>query len=225
VLVNQVWLLLGIPLWILVPLLLSLLLHEGVLAPGVFRSIYFFPAIASPALLGLLFTFVFGPQGPLNKLLEDAGLASLTHDWLQDPALVKPILIVVLLWATVGTGTLIFSAGLSAIPTEYFEAASIDGANWLQRLRHVMIPSLRGLIELWAVILVINVFTQAFPWIYTLTHGGPGYASTTMDYDIYSNALNYGAFGLAAAEMVVLLFIVAVVLGIGRLIFRSEEVD
>lgn len=225
VLANQAWLLLGIPIWIVVPLLLSFLLHERVFAPGIFRSIYFFPAIASPALLGLLFTFIFGPEGPLNALLGDSGLGFLRHDWLQDPALVKPILIAVLLWATVGTGTLIFSAGLSAIPTEIFEAAMIDGANWLQRLRHVMIPGLRGLVELWAVILVINVFTQAFPWVYTLTHGGPGYASTTMDYDIYSNALNYGAYGLASAEMVILLIVVAVVLGTGRVILRAGGDD
>jgi ABC-type sugar transport system permease subunit len=222
VLKNEGWLLLGIPIWIVVPLGLALLLHRNVPAAGFFRSVYFFPATASPALLGLLFTFIFGPEGPLNSILRGIGLGSLQQNWLQDPTLVKPILIVVLLWATLGTGTIIFSAGLSAIPQEQFEAADLDGASWVQQLRYVMIPGLRGLIELWAVILVVNVFTQAFPWVYTLTHGGPGYASTTMDYDIYSNALDYGAYGTAAAEMVILLLIVTVLLVTGRLISRNR---
>jgi ABC-type sugar transport system permease subunit len=87
----------------------------------------------------------------------------------------------------------------------------------------VVLPSLRRLIELWAVILVITVFVALFPWIYTLTNGGPGYSSTTLDYDIYQNALTNGYFGLAAAEMVYMLLLIGLVLAIVWVLFGRRR--
>jgi multiple sugar transport system permease protein len=219
---NEAFLLLGVPLWIVIPLLLAYLLYDRVPAGGLFRALFFFPATASPALMGILFTLILGPQGPLNALLKGLGWHS-PPDWLVTSSLVKPILIVVVAWATVGTGIIIFSAGLSAIPPELFEIAEMDGAGWWQRLRFVVLPSLRRLIELWAVILVITVFVALFPWIYTLTNGGPGYSSTTLDYDIYQNALTNGYFGLAAAEMVYMLLLIGLVLAIVWVLFGRRR--
>lgn len=221
---NQAFFLLGLPLWTLLPLVIATMLHERVPAPGVFRTIFFFPATASPALIGVLFTFMLGPTGPLDTLLRDIGLNSLARDWLVDPAWVRPVIIGVLAWASMGTGVVIFSAALSTVPVELFEAAQVDGASWWQRFRYVALPSLRSVIQLWVVILVITVFVAIFPWIYTLTRGGPGYSSTTMDYDIYQNALQYGYFGTAAAEAVYLLVIVGVVIAVGAGIGRFRRV-
>lgn len=215
VLKNQAFFLIGLPLWTLLPLVISAMLHERVPAPGVFRTIFFFPATASPALIGVLFSFMLGPAGPLNRLLHDIGLGGVAHDWLVDAGWVKPVIIIVLAWATMGTGVVIFSAALSTVPSELFEAAQVDGASWWQRFAYVVLPSLRPVIQLWVVILVITVFVAIFPWIFTLTRGGPGYSSTTMDYDIYQNALQFGYFGTAAAEAVYLLVIVAVIIGLG----------
>lgn len=226
VLKNQAFFLLGLPLWTLLPLVVATMLHERVPAPGVFRTIFFFPATASPALIGVLFSFMLGPAGPFNSLLHDIGLGGLARDWLVDAGWVKPVIIVVLAWATMGTGVVIFSAALSTVPTELFEAAQVDGARWRQRFTYVVLPSLRPVIQLWVVILVITVFVAIFPWIFTLTRGGPGYSSTTMDYDIYQNALQFGYFGPAAAEAVYLLVIIAVVVGfgagMGRLVGRRR---
>ena len=214
ILKNEAFLLLGVPFWVAIPLMLAFLLYERVPAPGLFRAVFFFPATAAPALIGILFTLILGPDGPLNSALQSLGWHS-PPDWLVNSSLVKPILIAVVGWATVGTGIIIFSAGLSAIPPELFEVADMDGANWWQRLRFVVLPSLRRLVELWAVILLVTVFVAMFPWIYTLTQGGPGYSSTTLDYDVYQNALQNGYFGLAAAEMVVMLLLVGLVLAVG----------
>jgi multiple sugar transport system permease protein len=85
------------------------------------------------------------------------------------------------------------------------------------------VPSVRRVIELWVVILVITVFVAVFPWIFTLTRGGPGYSSTTIDYDIYQNALGNGYFGTAAAEAVMLLIIVGVIVGFGGFAFRTRR--
>lgn len=215
VLGNQFFLLLGLPVWIALPLILAYVLHERVAGASIFRTIFFFPATASPALLGLLLAFTLSPDGPLNGTLSKLGLGSLRREWLSDPSLVKPVLIGVLTWSSIGTGIIIFSAGLSAIPSELFEVAELDGAGWWQRLRFIVVPGLRSLIEMWAVILVITVFVGMFPWVYTLTRGGPGYSSRTMDFDIYTNSLSNSLYGSAAAEMVVLLVLVGLILMIG----------
>jgi multiple sugar transport system permease protein len=221
VLVNHVILLLGVPLWVILPLAVSFLLYKGVPFAGVFRAIFFFPAMASPALIGILFAFILAPEGPLNSFLDSVGLSALSGDWLADEHLVKPVIIVVLAWATMGMGVVLFSAALAAVPPELFESAELDGASWWQRLRHVVLPSIRRIVEMWTVILIITVFVGIFPWIYTLTRGGPGYSSTTLDWDIYQNALLYGYFGNAAAESMVLLVIVAIVVTIGTLVGRK----
>jgi ABC-type sugar transport system permease subunit len=223
ILINQAYLLLGIPLWALAPLLIAVMLHERVPYPGVFRTIFFFPATVSPAIIGILFGFILSPSGPLDVALKAVGLGALARNWLVDANLVRPVLIVVLVWWTIGTGVVIFSAGLSTVPPELFESAAIDGASWWQRLWSIVIPELRHVMELWVVLLVITVFSGLFPWIFTLTRGGPGYFSTTIDFDIYQNALSFGNFGTAAAETVILLALVTIVTVTGSLFFRRAR--
>jgi len=133
------------------------------------------------------------------------------------------VLIVLLAWAGLGVGVVIFSAALSAIPVELFEAAEIDGASFWQRLRYVMLPNIRGTIELWVVFQVLSVFLFLFSWIYVLTAGGPGFSSTTLDYDIYQNSMNFGFFGTAAAESVYLLAMVLLVVFVGWLLVRRQR--
>jgi multiple sugar transport system permease protein len=223
ILINHGILLLGIPLWVMLPLAISFVLYEGVPGAGIFRSFMFFPATASPALLGILFGILLAPDGALNSFLHTIGLGGLAADWLSDPHLVKPVLIVVLAWATMGMGVVIFSAALSAVPPELFESAELDGAGWWQRLWYIVLPSIRRTVELWTVILVIAVFTSIFPWIFTLTRGGPGYSSTTLDWDLFQNALTYGYFGSAAAEAAFLLLLVIIVVVLGSLVARRAR--
>lgn len=214
VLRNEAVFLIGVPIWVALPVIVSCLLYRGVPFAGVYRSIFFFPSVLSPAIVGILFRSILGPDGLINKLLGGIGLSSLEHQWIDDPALVKPVLIAVLAWAGMGTGVVIFSAGLSSVPPEQFEAAEIDGASFWQQLRFIMLPSIAPLIVFYAVLQLLAVFLSLFTWIYVLTRGGPGFSSTTIDWDIYINSLTYARFGLAAAEAVYLLGIVVVILAL-----------
>jgi ABC-type sugar transport system permease subunit len=222
---EAVFVLVGVPIFTVLPLAIALLLYERVPFPGVFRTIYFFPGVLSAAIVGILFRAILQPDGLLNETLRSVGLGSLARGWTTDPEMVKPVLIGLLAWASIGVGVVIFSAGLSGVPPELFEAAEIDGASWFQRFRYIMLPSLRPLIEFWFVIQVISVFLFIFGWIYVLTQGGPGYASTTLDYDVYTNAFEFAQFGLASAEAVYLLLIVIVVLlaGFGLRTLRERR--
>lgn len=208
---NEVVFMIGVPLWAGAPLAIALLLHEGVPASGVFRTIMFFPSILSPVILGILFNALLRPDGLLNATLKSVGLGGLAHAWIDDPHLVKPVIILVIMWYTMGFGVLLYGAALSAVPLELFEAAEMDGASWSAKLRYVMLPAILPMVVLNTVFSFGSVFLL-FGYIYVLTQGGPGYSSTTLDYDVFQNAMVYGKFGVAAAEAVVLLGIVLAIL-------------
>lgn len=218
VLVNEAVLLLGIPIWLFLPLALATLLHRRVRGASVFRSIYFLPSVLSPAILGILFSQLLSAEGALNQILDGLGMSMLAGSWLSNPVLVKPTLIGVVAWAALGTGVVIFSAALATLPEELFEAAELDGAGWWHRLRYVVVPGLADTIRIWLVLLVITVFLGLFPWVYALTRGGPSSASTTIDFDIYQRAFSYGEFGLAAAESALMLGTVGVVFALAALV-------
>lgn len=222
VMVNQLVLLLGLPIFTVLPLLVALLLFERVKGASIFRTIYFFPSVLAPPIVGIMMRSVLSGNGMLNTLLSSVGLGSLRQPWLTNESLVKPTLIAILAWSGIGVGVVIFSSALSALSTDNLEAATLDGATWLQRLRYIVLPELRPTVELWVAFQAISIFAFSFGWIYVLTNGGPNGASTTLDFDIYQNALQFGFFGTAAAESVVLLLIIAALgllrslTGIGR---------
>lgn len=213
---NELFFMIGVPIWAGVPLVVALLLFERVPFAGAFRTIFFFPAVLSPVILGLVFRSLLRPDGIVNSTLESIGLGGLAQNWIDEPALVKPVIILVALWYSMGFGVIFYSAALSTVPTELFEAAELDGASWWQRLRYVVLPRILPIFLLNIVFSVATVFLL-FPYSFVLTRGGPGYTSTTIDYDIYANSFQFGYFGLAAAESVLLLL---VMLGVLAALFR-----
>ena len=213
---NEAVFLIAVPFWVLLPLALALFLYERVPFAGVARTLIFYPAVASPAILGIFFRGVLAPTGLLNSVLGAVGLDRLEQNWLADPKLVKPVLICIIAWATAGVGVIIFTAALSAMEPSLLEAAEVEGASPWQRIKWVVFPALRPVIDLYFALMVLTVFVGMFGWIYVLTSGGPGYASTTLDFDIYQRALVYGQFGLAAAESVYLIAIVVIVVLLAR---------
>lgn len=212
---NQLFYLLGLPLWVVAPLIVAFLLREHVAAPGFFRSVYFFPAVMSPAIVGLVFRSLLSTDGPLDSMLSNIGLEAFALPWLTDATLVKPVIIVLVLWAGFGTGVLIFSSALGAVPQEIFEAARLDGAGFWREFWYIATPSIRPTVVLWAMYQVISIFLFMFAWIYVLTGGGPGLASTTIDFAIYQKFMRFGFFGIAAAESIVLVAMIVIVPVVG----------
>src|SRR5699024_562973 len=121
-------------------------------------------------------------NGPINAFLNTIGLGALAKPWLVDASYVKPIIILLVLWAGFGTGVLIFSAAYAAVPPTTFEAARLDGVGFWGEFWHVAVPSVRASIVLWGAFQVISIFLFMFSWIYVLTGGGPGLSSATLDF-------------------------------------------
>lgn len=196
---NNVVLVLSVPLWLGVSLVLALLIHQEVPGWRFFRATFFLPSVLSPVIIGTLFSAILRRDGPLNHGLDVAGLGALGHDWLAEPATALPALVMVILWGIFGMGVIVFLAGLSAVPTEILEAARLDGARGWAFVRHIIVPSLRHVIEFWAVNLVVWSFTSLFAFVYVMTGGGPGYATMLVEYQLYLEAFQFNHMGYACA--------------------------
>jgi multiple sugar transport system permease protein len=198
---NTLLLLATLPIWVMLPMLLAILIHQGVPGGKFFRAVYFLPAVLSSVIVGAIFNVVLRFDGSLNTALKVFGFDGV--DWLGSSSTAMASLIAVQLWSTFGMSVLIFLAGLSTVPDDIVEAALIDGARFWQRMRYIIIPSLRPIIEFVAVVTTIGLLTSMFGLIYVLTGGGPGNATTLPEFLIWleQGKLNRPAYA-AAISMV-----------------------
>lgn len=219
---NNLLLLLALPVWVILPLMVAMILHGRVPGWRFFRLAFFLPALLSPVVIGVFFSIMLRADGPVNSILDAVGLGGLAHAWLADPSTALTAVIVIIIWATFGIGVLIFLSALGTVDPDLVDAAKVDGASWLQTQRDVVFWEVLPVVEFWTVISLISVFTALFPFIFTLTGGGPGYATYILDFDIYQEAFGNGALGYASAIGVVLFFVVLVLALIQMRLFRRR---
>lgn len=208
-LVHNLLILASMPVWIGLPYGIAWVLHEEIWGWKFFRFAFFLPVVLSPVVIGVYYGIVLKPAGPFNSALQSIGLGFLKTEWLNDPAITLLVVIAIIIWSTFGVGVLIFLAGFSSLDTEQIDAARVDGASPWQVQRHVVFWQLLPMIEFWAILILIASFTAFFPLIYTLTHGGPGFHTYTVDFDLYQEAFASGRLGYASAIGVVLFLIIA----------------
>ncbi|MBN1344474.1 MAG: sugar ABC transporter permease [Phycisphaerae bacterium] len=221
---NNFVLVLAVPLWITVSLILALLIHAEVPGWKFFRMAFFLPSVLSPVIVGTLFTALLRYDGPVNRALEIVGLDAIARDWLGNPSTALPTLMLVILWCIFGHGVIVFLAGLAAVPRSIFEAAWLDGAAGWVYLWHIVVPSLRHVIEFWAVNLIVWSFTSLFAFIYVMTGGGPGYATTLVEYELYLKAFEANRMGYACALGSALFLLVFGLIALQvRLMSRGED--
>jgi len=190
----------------------ALILNEGIRFRNFHRAVIFMPAILSMLITGLMFKSVLNPStGILDQFFRSVGLRALAQQWLVDPKYAFGSIVGVDSWKGVGYVMTIILAGLQSIPTEYYEAANIDGASYLKKLRYITLPLCRPAI---VITIVLGIFygLKVFDIIYVLTNGGPGYATTVLNTSIYS-LFGLGNWGLGSA-LNSLLFVFMIVVGI-----------
>lgn len=200
------------PLWIVLPLLLAAAIQDRIPGASFFKISYVLPVLVSPVVIGVLFVIILGPNGPVNTALRSIGLGMLARNWTVDSDIVMWIVAGMVIWSSFGLGVLLFSAALASVDESLYEAARIDGATWLQRFWYVTVPSVRGVLEYWSVMVVIMAFSSAIVLGYSFSQGGPGYASTTVDLFIYNQAFRYGAPGYATAVGITLFLLIGILL-------------
>jgi raffinose/stachyose/melibiose transport system permease protein len=196
-------LLLAVPVLLAISIVVSVLLFERARGWKLYRSVLFFPYILAVAVVGIVASYIFQLNGVLNAILRGIGLGG--PDWLGDDQLALVTLMLVIVWREVGFGIVLFLARLLSLPEEQIEAARIDGAGWWQRLRHVILPELRGTIEFYCVVAAITVLAWVFGYVFTLTRGGPGDANQVLELYIYNQGLRNSLPGMASAVAVLLM--------------------
>jgi raffinose/stachyose/melibiose transport system permease protein len=194
---------------VLIGFLLALLLTGPVIARGYLRAVIFFPVLVSTIGVGIVFKNLLDPfHGVVNGLLGAVGLPQ--PGWFTDPNLALWSIAAVDVWKGIGIATLIFMAGIVAIPQEYFEAAKMDGASSWNILRTITLPLSRPAM---ATVIILSLIggLRSFDLIWATTGGGPGFTSDVIASVIYKQ-YQAGFFGLSTAGNVVLFVVVTVIM-------------
>ena len=205
-------------------LILALMLERKSATNNLFRTIYFIPAVLSPVVASFIWKYMYAPEsGVINSLLKAVGLNSLAMDWLGNPELALLSVMIVPLWQWGGNVMIVYLAGLMNIPMEYSDSAHIDGANYLQKLRHITMPLLRPAFVFNIIISTIGSF-KTFDFIFILTYGGPGFTTEVLTLQVYKYTLYTAKFGYGSA-LAVMLTIMIVIFSLVelKLLTRHEE--
>ena len=201
--------------------LATLLTSSAIKLKGLIRSIVFFPTLVSTVAVGATFTALMQPSGGLiNTVLRFVGVPQ--PDWLGNPGLALYSVALVDIWRGVGIALVIFMAGILSIPLDYFDAARLEGGKWV-KFRHIIVPLSRN--ATFTVILLSFIGgLRSFDLIWTMTQGGPGFASEVLTSVIFKE---YGAgfFGLSTAGNVVLFLLVSVIAYPMMRFFNSRELE
>ncbi|WP_293853171.1 carbohydrate ABC transporter permease [uncultured Alsobacter sp.] len=183
---------------------LALLLNGKLVARGFWRGIFYFPAILSLSICGLIWTWIYHPTlGFLNQFLEWVGLENLQRAWLSEPSIALFAVMVAAAWHNTGLPMLLYLAGLQTIPREIIEAAEVDGASRIQRFRFVIWPMLKDTTFVVLAITFINSL-KVYDVVYVMTYGGPANQTQVLGTWMYFLTYNFNRIGLGTAIAVVL---------------------
>jgi multiple sugar transport system permease protein len=211
--------LVGVPLSIALSLGAALLLDSKLARfKGFFRTALFAPVVTTVVAVALIWRYLFHTRyGMINYALAKFGIAPI--DWLGDPHWSMPAIILFAVWKNFGYNMIILLAALQSIPRDLYEAAHIDGASVLQRLRHITLPMLRPSLLLVSVITVSGYF-QLFAEPYVMTRGDPLQSTVSVLYFMYEEGFTWWSLGRASA-IAFLLF--ALILASTLLLLRWER--
>ena len=201
-------------------MLLGVLLTSDIRVRTFLRSVVFFPVLVSTVGIGITFTALMHPSnGAINVGLSFFGIEG--PGWLTDPAYALLSVALVDVWKGVGLATIIFIAGIVAIPREYYEAARIEGASAIQQFWRVTVPLARPATTT-VIILSFIGGLRSFDLIWSMTRGGPGFTSDVIASVIYKQ-YQAGFFGLSTAGNVVLFLLITILVLPLSMYFNRKE--
>lgn len=207
-------------------LALALLLKQDLPFIGILRGMFFLPHVISLVVIGLLWQFMLIDRlGVVNKFFSRIGIQP--QSWLGNPDYALGTLLVITVWFLMGYYMVLFLAGLQEIPTEYYDAARIDGARPWQTFRDITLPLLKP--TSFFVLLVSTVAAvagaQGFDLVYIMTKGGPANATSVLIFYIYQQAFQFGHYGYAAAMASFMVLVLLILTGILFVVTKGGRFD
>ncbi|MCG2797898.1 MAG: sugar ABC transporter permease [Cellulomonas sp.] len=204
ILLNNLAIVASVPIGVAGALVIAFLLAQGTRGSNLFRSIYFLPVALSWVVIGITWSYLLSDRGPINGVLRTVGLGALAQDWLGQVSTSLLALILVFNWSYLGINVVLLYTGMVSLDPSVMEAARLDGASGVRLVRHIVVPHVRRYVELSTILTMSAAITQIFGLIYTMTNGGPGVSTTTLEFQLYTTAFKYGRFAQGAALGVVL---------------------
>lgn len=208
---NTLWYVGGtVPLTMVCSLGLAVLLNQPIRGRNIFRTVYFFPYVASLVAVAVVWNMLFFPSaGPVNEFLRALGVDNPPR-WSASVDWAMPTVVMASIWRNMGYYMIIYLAALQGIPAILYEAAEIDGANAWQKFRYVTVPMLTPATFFISIMLTITSF-KVFDLILVMTNGGPGRATNVLVIHTYNTAFRQFKFGYSSAIAMVLFALVMVI--------------
>lgn len=224
VLNNFIFAIVVVPLQTSLALALALLVNQKIRFTNMFRGMYFVPVVMPMVVVAVIWAFLYNPgQGTINWLIQTiSGGALGPYDWLNNPTLAFPSIIVLSIWQGVGFQMVILLAGLQEIPEEVYEAAAIDGVSKLQEIFYITIPMLRNA-AIFVIISTTILAFQLFVQVDVLTQGGPQNATMTMMLHVINQGFRQLRVGYASAVTVTFFLIVLAVSLVQQFVLEEER--
>lgn len=210
-----------VPLILIISMFIASLLNSKIKGIGIYRTLYFLPAVTMPAATAMIWKWLFnGQYGLVNQLFIKIGLAP--QAWVADPQYARMSLIIVGVWMGLGMNIIYFLAGMQAIPKQYYEAAKLDGANAWTTFWKITLPSLKPTIFFVLVTSVIGAF-QVFDIIFLMIPAKSLALDTTRSivYIFYQYAVEFGQKGYGAA-VATILFVMILIVTILQIILQKK---
>ena len=210
------------PIFILGFILASLVRHN-IPFIGIFRTVFFMPVVIGLGVSSLLWVWMLDDRiGIFNKLLLDFHLVPKAQLFLGRPNTAMNVIIISVVWKTVGFTMILLLAGLQGIPDELYESAEVDGAGYFRKLFYITLPLMRRTIAL-ALILSVIGSILSFDQFYIMTRGGPRNSTISIVFWIFNNSFTYFKMGYGAAMSIVLLGILVTLTGAQFYVLREKE--
>ena len=207
---TLVFVLLYLPLNIVISLGLAVWIgSKRIKARGLYRTIFFIPAVTPVVANAAIFSLILAPNGLIDSLMQ-TWFGVQAPNFLGSTTWAMPAVVMLSIWQGFGYNMLVFSAALDAVPASLTEAAAIDGAGTFARFFRIVLPLITPAIFFAVVLTLISSF-QVFTQAYVLTGGGPGNATTTMVVYLYEQGFQFYKLGLASAVAWVLFVIILVI--------------
>jgi ABC-type sugar transport system permease subunit len=206
---NVIWIVIGTASPLIIGLVLALLLWLVRRGSAFYRLAFFLPYVLPGIAIGIVWGWIYDPiNGWLNVGLRAIGLGSITTGWLGNPSTALFAVLATAIWATTGFVMIIFLSALQNVDVELVEAATLDRANVVQRLWHIILPQITPVFLMVTTITLVGGFS-VFDIVFIMTGGGPANATNVLGTYAYSNAfqLNAISYGTTLAMLITALSI------------------
>jgi multiple sugar transport system permease protein len=221
---NGLFALVVVPVQTALALGLALLLNRPLRGMALFRTLFFMPVVFPMALVAVIWTIIYapGPNGMMNACLQ---LITFNHwqprDFLNDPVLALPAIMLLSMWQGIGFQMVILLSGLQSIPSVLYEAAAIDGGNHWNQFRYVTLPQLRNTL-IFVMLVTSTLAFRLFDQVQIMTQGGPNDATTTVMYEAVKASFEQQKMAKGSA-MTVIFFLIVLAITIAQRVLVKEE--